>query len=215
MSNKEELSHLVVSDPFWGEDYKILFNMSRLKEFVPTSDMTTSEKLNAISRFLIFAGILLYFIYQDYLFMYIPIVGLGLVYYVNHNLPVDYQTGGSIAHGHTLPLQSDCHQPTNDNPFMNVLLSDNANRMPACDIDDPQVKKNMKKMFSKGLYRNVNDIWDKNNSQRQFYTNPSTTTPNDRESFVKWCYSTPYVCKDGDQQACLKYEDPRGHGQII
>lgn len=212
MSNKEELSHLVVSDPFWSKDYKILFQMSRLKEFVPTSDMTVSEKLNAVSRFLILAGILLYFIFQDYLFMYIPLIGLALVYYVNLN---SSSNDNSNQEGGNRTIDDNCVKPTKDNPFMNVLMSDNPSRQSACNIDDPKVKKDMETMFSHGLYRNVNDIWDKNNSQRQFYTNPSTTVPNDRESFMKWCYSTPYVCKDGDQKACLKYEDPRGHGQIV
>ena len=207
MSNKEELSHLVVSDPFWSKDYQILFNLSRAKEFVPTADMSTNEKLNAISRFLIYAGILLYFLYNDYLFIYVPIIGLALVYYVYMGNNEGFRVKDED--------RNDCVKPTRNNPFMNVLSYDNPNRSPACDIEDPQVKADMEKMFGYGLYTNSNDIWDKNNSQRQYYTNPSTTTPNDRNSFMKWCYNTPNVCKDGDQQACLKFEDPRGHGQII
>lgn len=207
MSNKEELSHLVVSDQFWMNDYKILFDLSRVKEFVPTFDMSTAEKLNAISRFLIYAGLILTFMYADYLFMYVPIIGLALICYVflNSEEPEGFNTDD---HG-------DCVKPTRDNPFMNVLMTDNTDRSPACNIEDPKVKSDMKKLFEHGLYTNANDIWDRNNSQRQFYTNPSTTVPNDRDSFMKWCYNTPYVCKDGDQHACLKNEDLRGHGQII
>ncbi len=206
MSNKEELSNLVVSDPFWSNEYKVLFNLSRAKEFIPTPDMSTDEKLNAISRCLIYAGILLYFLYNDYLFMYIPVIGLALVYYVHlgSNEGFNQQTESS-----------DCVKPTINNPFMNVLTSDNPTRSPACNIDDPKIKADIESMFGHGLYTNSNDIWDKNNSQRQYYTNPSTTTPNDRDSFMKWCYNTTNVCKDGDQNACLKYEDPRGHGQIL
>ena len=109
-------------------------------------------------------------------------------------------------------------KPTKDNPFMNVLLTDyvdDPTRAPAADIEDPNIRKDIKKMFDHGLYKNANDIWDKNNSQRQYYTNPSTTIPNDRDSFMKWCWKVPYVCKDGDLVDCLKYDDVRAHGQII
>jgi hypothetical protein len=211
MSNKEDLSHLVVSDPFWSDNYKILFDLSRIKEFVPTDDMSINEKLNAISRFLIYAGILLYFLYQDYLFMYVPILGLALVYYV-------YIGKSNIKEGFTNDvknIETDYHKPSKNNPFMNVLLSDNTDRSPASDIDDPKIKKDMKQMFEHGLYTNANDIWDKNNSHRQYYTNPSTTIPNDRSSFMNWCYNTPYVCKAGDQHVCLKRENLKGHGRII
>ena len=47
----------------------------------------------------------------------------------------------------------------------------------------------------------------RNISSRQFYTNPSTTIPNDQESFAKWCYGDMPSCKDG--QNCLRYEDLR------
>ena len=210
MSNKEELSHLVVSDQFWFNDYKILFDLSRIKEFVPTFDMSTVEKLNAISRFLIYAGLILTFMYADYLFMYVPIVGLALICYVYINSEEAIQEGFS-----DIDPNQDCVKPSIDNPFMNVLMSDDRDRSPACDIEDPNIKADMKKMFEHGLYTNADDIWDRNNSQRQFYTNPSTTIPNDRDSFMKWCFNTPYVCKDGDQHTCLKNEDLRGHGQII
>ena len=36
-------------------------------------------------------------------------------------------------------------------------------------------------IFNKDIYRDVNDIFGKNNSQRQFYTVPGKTNPNDLE----------------------------------
>ena len=96
--------------------------------------------------------------------------------------------------------------PTESNPFMNVLLNDyieNPDKKPAADVDNPHVRKEIERHFNQGLNRDIDDIWQKENSQRQYYTTPSTTIPNDRESFVNWCFSTPYSCKDGNISNCI------------
>ena len=49
----------------------------------------------------------------------------------------------------------------------------------------------------------VNDIFGKNNSQRQFYTVPGNQVPNDQGSFAQWCYGQPKTCKEGNKLACL------------
>ena len=49
----------------------------------------------------------------------------------------------------------------------------------------------------------VNDIFGKNNSQRQFYTVPGNQVPNDQGSFAQWLYGTPKTCKEGNSIACL------------
>lgn len=66
------------SDPFWFEDMSILFSKDRLVEFFPTKDMSLSEKLNSITRFGIYGGILLYMYNKKYIMLYIPIALLGL-----------------------------------------------------------------------------------------------------------------------------------------
>lgn len=196
-------------DVFWTEDPYILINKQRLIEFVPTNNMTTDEKLNAITRFSIYLGILLMLIYQNYRFLYITVIVAVLVTIIHDHYP--NKTEQFVNNEDSL------QRPTKNNPFMNVLLTDiadNPNRNPASDVDDPTVKKEIENNFNSGLYRDINNIWDRNNSQRQFYTNPATTVPNDRDSFMKWCYSTPYTCKDGNLSRCLRYEDVRSHGQI-
>ena len=195
-------------DPFWKDDIGILMDKARLIEFVPTSDMTTNEKLNAITRFLLYLGVLLTVIYKSSSYIYVPLIGMVLVYLIHEHYPME-QTGGA----EQVILQT----PTKENPFMNVLLTDyvdNPHRSPAADVEKKEVQEDIDKHFAKGLYRDINNIWDKNNSQRQFYTTPSTTIPNDRDSFMKWCWSTPYTCKDGNLTRCMKYEDVRRHGQI-
>ena len=59
-------------------------------------------------------------------------------------------------------------------------------------------------------------MFGKLNSQRNFYTTPSTTIPNDRESFQKWLYNTPQTCKE-NQEFCnsLNYENLRSNRFIF
>lgn len=231
MSIKEQLSKLVKSDSFWGDDPSVLFDSSRMVEFVPTEDMTRVEKLNAIARLAIYAGVLMSIVYQQTVYFYISLVVIAITWLINRAFPESAlqqeqrqqgqrqqgqrQSGGGG--GRVDENGNPFQEPTKDNPFMNVLLTDyvdNPTRPSAGDIEDPTVRGDIQKMFDHGLYKDVDDVWNRNNSQRQYYSNPSTTIPNDRDSFMNWCWNTPYVCKDGDQSACLKYDDLRAHGQI-
>ena len=58
-------------------------------------------------------------------------------------------------------------------------------------------------LFNEDLYRDVTDVFGKNNSQRQYYTVPGNQVPNDQGSFAQWCYGTPPTCKEGNRAACL------------
>ena len=88
----------------------------------------------------------------------------------------------------------DCQAPSQHNPFMNVLISDykyRPQRPPACSRkNDANIKKNIDHDFRKNLYQNLDDAWGRNNSQRQYFTMPSTTIPNDQRAFAEWLYKT-------------------------
>ena len=48
----------------------------------------------------------------------------------------------------------------------------------------------------------------KNQNQRQYVTQPSTTVPNDQGSFANWLYKIPgKTCKEGGREACLSGTD--------
>ena len=57
-------------DKFWYDDIKILFNTQRLTEFFPNKNMNMDEKLNAIARFSIYLGLVLYVYNGDELFLF-------------------------------------------------------------------------------------------------------------------------------------------------
>lgn len=220
----------VKEDLFWYNDSSILYNRDRLLEFVPTKDMSTVEKLNAISRMAIYSSILSIIIYQNISFLFIGIIGMSISYFLYKNevslteryTDSDDRDDRDDRLGHQ-PVSVDgngnpYHTSTTDNPFMNVLLTDyvdNPTRLPAGNLEDPAVKAIVEKNYNFGLYKNADDIWDRNNSQRQYVSNPGTTIPNDRHTFMHWCWNIPYSCKDGDMLACLDVDGPRRHGQII
>tara|TARA_Y100000780_G_scaffold153585_1_gene138337 strand:- start:5579 stop:6457 length:879 start_codon:yes stop_codon:yes gene_type:complete len=101
-------------------------------------------------------------------------------------------------------------RPTRDNPFMNPNITDYNNGDPpkASNIEDEEIIDDINQNFNKDLYRNIEDLFDKKNSQRQFYTIPSTSIPNNQTEFANFAYRIPYTCKE-DQHRCLRYEDLR------
>ena len=102
-----------------------------------------------------------------------------------------------------------CRKPTVDNPFMNPSADDfNKENVPvACNADDEDINKDIDLKFNADLYRDIEDVFNKKNSQRQFYT-IAHNVPNDQEAFARWCYKFPKTCKT-DQERCLEYEDLR------
>jgi hypothetical protein len=93
------------------------------------------------------------------------------------------------------------------NPFITDYGSEQY-KPSACDVRDKFVKKEIKDNFNFNLYKNVEDLWEKKNSQRQFYTLPNTILPNNQKEFANWLYNVPHTCKV-DQEKCLRYEDLR------
>jgi hypothetical protein len=105
-----------------------------------------------------------------------------------------------------------CRKSTIDNPFMNTNIYDlNNGYIPsACNVDDEDIKEDMKVNFNHNLFRDVDELWERENSQRQFYTTPNTTVPNNQIEFAKWLYKIPETCKESNKNGeCLRYDDLR------
>jgi len=193
------------NDDFWLDDYKILFYSNRLTEFFPTINMTLIEKLNAIFRLSIYLSILLYLLTNNYLYFYIMIIiGIFTVFiYYNQkdNIELYFNSinnsnDNQIIH-RVIDEKTDI-EPTTENPFMNInLITDNKEKPSATKSwNNNEIKKDIEDKFNYNLYRDVGDLYGKSNSQREYYTMPSTTIPNEQTSFAKWCYSVGPTCKE-------------------
>lgn len=109
--------------------------------------------------------------------------------------------------GQALPEQT---LPTARNLFMNVLLDEykyNPERPAAAPVSDPLVKQSLDDFFRVQWFSDPTDVFGKNQGQRQFVTQPSTSVPNDRESYQNWLYKIPgKTCKE-DPRNCLSASD--------
>jgi hypothetical protein len=108
-----------------------------------------------------------------------------------------------------LDKQEKGRKPTVENPFNNIVFSDytdSLNMAEPCNIDDKDVKE-MQNLYNSTIFRNIDDVWERENSQRIFYTMPIKTVPNDQTNFANWLYKTGPSCKENSQN-CTYYEDP-------
>jgi hypothetical protein len=111
--------------------------------------------------------------------------------------------------------------PKVNNPYNNVLVTDivdNPNKLPALpayyaetekEILD-KTKEAIQKMnptfpnMTEKLFASLDDHFEFEQSARQFYSNPSTTIPNDQGAFAEFCYGEMISCKEGNMFACAR-----------
>ena len=103
-----------------------------------------------------------------------------------------------------------CRKPTVENPFANIVFSDyiDASKLAEpCNVDDPEISNQMQNLYNSSIYRNLSDVWERENSQRMFYTTPIQTIPNNQTDFANWLYKTGPSCKENTEY-CTYYQDP-------
>ena len=103
-----------------------------------------------------------------------------------------------------------CRKPTADNPFANIVFADylDAGNVPEpCNVDNKDIQKEMNYLYNSSIYRNIEDVFERENSQRIFYTVPITTIPNKQTEFANWLYKTGPTCKENSAN-CTYFEEP-------
>lgn len=197
-------------EKIWFSDIPGFFTEKNYYMFFPSAEMTLAEQLNSLMRLSIYFAVLMFIVKKDSNILFVPIfMGLFtfLIFTVDtKNRQSDKQLLDKLGLMEEYTSKKLCQKPTKNNPFMNVLSSDyseNPTRPRACWIEG-KVKKDLKKKFDVNLYRDVGDIFHKTASDRQFYTTPSTTIPNDSMSYAEWLYGGKPSCKEGNGQKCYK-----------
>jgi len=99
--------------------------------------------------------------------------------------------------------------PIARNPFMNVLIDElkyNPTRPAAASVLDPTVRLDLDEFFKTEFYADPTDVFGRSQGQRQWVTMPSTSIPNDIDSYQNWLYRIPgKTCKEGGE--CLPGTD--------
>ena len=198
-----------MSDKYWTLDPKIL--LDNYTDFFPDSLQTPEQSLNSITRLSLYISIILSFYKSNYNYMYIfllTIIILTIIYETRHKKENYENEKDKIS----------LTVPTSDNPMMNLTMKDYMNygpdgkliiRPPIANPLDPKVRQEMSDRFYDGLYQDVNDVFSKHNAHLNFYTMPSTTIPNDIDTFKKWVYGDTIQNSCKKDSKCLSYSDIR------
>lgn len=175
----------------WYKDPRGFLTPDNVLRFFPIHGMSLNEQLNSIVRFALYFTILVILVARKFTAIYFLFFVMALTAFVSSSVTERLTSDVSQSIGAVVP--------TVDNPFMNILWSDykdNPTRDPADDVLKPSIKTAMDQTFSSDLYRDANDIFNKQASDRQFYTTPITTIPNDQQGFAEWLYYTKPTCKE-------------------
>ena len=193
----------------WFEDPKNFISPTTYDKFVPVEGMSQSAQLNSLLRLSIYFSIIVFVFKHNINIFIIPLCVASFTYFFYRLEQQKIKKEKFLLDEKNLLANkrdgSICIKPTKTNPFMNVMMTDyadNPDRPKACDITQSNIKKRSESFFDEKLYRDVDDIFHKNASDRQFYTTSSTTIPNDQTKFAQWCYGTGPTCKEGNGNKC-------------
>lgn len=185
---------------FWLDNLNELFKPI----LYPSMNMSLDEKLNAVIRLILFVGIISTLIFNDsryILFIFIMmIISIFIYNYQNEkNNKIE-----SFLNSNDLDIIDNelCTKSTKENPFMNPNLIDKKRRYKSCSINNEGVMNSINLNFESKVFRETDDIYNKSSLDRQFYTVPSTTIPNERERFTEWLYERNTSCKENNGEQC-------------
>jgi len=121
----------------------------------------------------------------------------------------------------TLTSDPILRKPTVNNPMMNVMPLDydtepfyEGNYQLSRNGEASGIKKEMKNDFDAGLFQDSDSLlWNRMNSQRQFYPTSVNSVPNNQGEFSQWLYGNSGECKSSSiyMKRGVKYTDGSLH----
>lgn len=201
-------------DEIWYRNVSILYNPERLIEFFPNRCSSLSENLNSLARMGIYGSLLISMYKRNPNHLGWIVVVLLFTYIV-------YQEQEKFtAKEPKSRAPQPARRPTVNNPFMNpTYLDAGKNREPVEEYHQDtrraqRIREDVKEKFNQNLYHDIEDVFGRNNAQRQFHTVPSTTIPSDQERFRDFLFGDMKSCKDNSDH-CRPYEDLRRNPPIM
>lgn len=180
-------------------DLRDVFQKDQLLDFWPTNRQTAEQRVLATTRFILYAMVLVYLIRRDARVIALGVLVLAALYglYVMNMIP-DGKRVPSAG-----PLQVNGFRvPTHDNPMANFLMGDDPAKTPSAPWY-PSMKQEVQKEWE-----TIHPFEKLRDAERNFYTAPVTSWPNDQAAFAQASYGRPFApqCRD-DPSAC----DPEGN----
>jgi hypothetical protein len=201
-----------MTETIWLKNPLILFKSEDILKVIPNNSMTIEEKINSVTRLIIYITIVAYFLSNSLNIVFAGLIALsGLVLYYNllYSNKNKKNVKKIMKEGFTNPnlynmLKDNYTNPNVKNPLMNILVNeigDNPHKSMAAPAYNVAVEKEINnntknlivntfddKNVKDKLFKNLGDNLEFENSMRQFYTNPITQTPNDQNGFASFCY---------------------------
>jgi hypothetical protein len=218
---------------FWLNDPTILLKQEDITQIWPSQEMSSDEKLNAITRLVVILSLLGYLVCKTYKIVLtglVTVAAIVLLYGVGRGKGQKDDLKANMKEAFTSStfrqtLKDDFTDPSVSNPAMNVLLpeiNEDPNRKRAAPAFNPVVEKDMndktKKFVESGfddpnigdkLFKDLGDNFIFDQSMRTWYATANTQIPNDQHGFAEYCYGDMISCKEGNAMACMQGAGPR------
>ena len=178
-------------------DPKEVFKSSDLLTFWPTATQTANQRVSATTRFILYAVCIVYIINKDPRIFALGGIALAILYYMwTTNMIKDGSLRSTIGDARTSSIfRPDVTLPTTENSMGNVLLSDyvdNPDRPAAAWY--PSARDKVQSVWSQ-----IHPFERQRDAERNFYSMPATTIPNDQTGFAQAAYGKPFAAKCHDQ----------------
>lgn len=178
-------------------DPKEIFKTSDLMKFWPTATQSADERVSATTRFVLYAMCIVYIINRDPRIFALGGIALAILYYMwTSNMVKDGKLRSTIGDARRSSMfRSNVTLPTVENSMGNVLLSDyvdNPDRPAAAWY--PSVRTQVQQAWSQ-----IHPFERQRDAERNFYTMPASTIPNDQTGFAQAAYGKPFAPKCHDQ----------------
>jgi hypothetical protein len=178
-------------------DPKEVFKSSDLLTFWPTATQTAKQRVSATTRFILYAMCIVYIINKDPRIFALGGVALAILYYMaTTNMIKDGSLRSAIGDArYSTVFRPNVTLPTTENSMGNVLLSDyvdNPDRPAAAWY--PSIRGQVQQVWSQ-----IHPFERQRDAERNFYSMPATTIPNDQTAFAQAAYGRPFAAKCHDQ----------------
>jgi hypothetical protein len=192
---------------FWLKDPLILINPLYLHRFFPSERLSDIEKMNAIMRASIYISIALVLYTGDWKWLFVIILtGLITAGYSANSLEgfrdwIRLDTSSSIKTQWPDPMKE-------ENPYMDYLVNEIMKHPGRHRNSNSNLKLKLKSgsnqiQNEEILYKDINDVFQKTQSQRSFAGSPGV---NDQSQFARFLgYNSMRSCRDSsDQEQCYR-----------
>lgn len=211
---------IIKSDDIWFKNFYVLFKVDRLVEFFPNKMQTLDERMNSIVRLGIYSSVLLSAYKRNFSYLSWIIVVFIVTYIIYKNYNKEKFEENVEIEGILKKKQK--IRPTYNNPFMNTMMTDYIENPDKEEVEDyyqdtaeaEKIREDINDKFNYNLYQSVDDVYEKNNSRRQFYTTPNTQIPSDQDRYLDFLYGDMKSCKTNTED-CTPMNDLRRNPPVF